>query len=299
MTRDRTAVLMTCYNRKTNTLACLAALFNQVLPPEVTVDVYLVDDGSTDGTAEAVQQTYPQVKILLGDGNLYWNRGMHKAFAEALKYDYDYYLWLNDDTLLDPEALNILLTTSDHLTQQGYQRAIVTGSIRDSQMNTLVYGGMVQASQWRPLKFHLIEPEAQAKQCDTINGNCVLIPREVAQIVGNLDPAFTHYLGDFDYGLRAQQQGCTVWVAPGYVGSCPLNRRQDTQIEASEPLSNLLKKINRPKGLSFQGEVLYSFQEWRHFAQRHGGLFWSLYCLLPYRRLLWSAVFGRFEGNKT
>jgi GT2 family glycosyltransferase len=84
MNSDRTAVLITCHNRKPKTLACLAALFNQELSPEVTIDVYLVDDGSTDGTAEAVHQAYPQVKILQGDGSLFWNRGMRKAFAEAL-----------------------------------------------------------------------------------------------------------------------------------------------------------------------------------------------------------------------
>ncbi|MBE9126898.1 MULTISPECIES: glycosyltransferase family 2 protein [unclassified Coleofasciculus] len=299
MTRDHTAVLMTCYNRKPNTLACLAALFNQILPPEASFDVYLVDDGSTDSTTEAVQQAYPQVKILQGDGNLYWNQGMRKAFSEAMKSDYHYYLWLNDDTLLNPEGLGTLLTTSSQLAQQGYPAAIVTGSTCDSQTKALTYGGMVRASRWRPLKFQLIEPGEEAKHCDTLNGNCVLIPREVALVVGNLDPAFTHYLGDFDYGLRAQQQGCTVWVAPGYIGTCPPNLRQESRTEESARLQKLLKKIDQPKGLSIKEEVLYSFEEWKHFAQRHGGSLWLIYCLLPYRRLLWSTLFSRFQGNRT
>jgi len=115
MTRDRIAVLITCHNRKPKTLACLTALFNQTPPSSATTDVYLVDDGSTDGTAEEVHQAYPQVKILQGDGSLFWNGGMRKAFSEALKYDYDYYLWLNDDTILYPEAIASLLTTSHHI----------------------------------------------------------------------------------------------------------------------------------------------------------------------------------------
>jgi GT2 family glycosyltransferase len=59
--------------------------------------------------------------------------------------------------------------------------------------------------------------------CDTMHGKCVLIPRSVVQIVGNLDPAFVHYIGDWDYGLRTRQEGCTVWIAPGYLGTCSLN----------------------------------------------------------------------------
>jgi GT2 family glycosyltransferase len=74
-----------------------------------------VDDGSTDDTATAVSQRFPQVKILQGTGSLFWNGGMRIAFAQALQHDYDYYLWLNDDTVLYPNALETLLTTAQTL----------------------------------------------------------------------------------------------------------------------------------------------------------------------------------------
>lgn len=128
------AVLMTCHNRKLKTLATLESLFKQKLTSEIALNAYLVDDGSTDGTAAAVQQTYPQVKIFSGDGNLFWNGGMRVAFSEAMKDDPDYYLWLNDDTRLDPEALNVLLTTSSELMKKGEKRAIVAGSTRDPEI---------------------------------------------------------------------------------------------------------------------------------------------------------------------
>jgi len=70
------AVLITCFNRKAKTLESLRLLFAQDLPPDVSLQVYLVDDGSTDGTGEAIAQTYPQVTILSGTGSLFWNGGM-------------------------------------------------------------------------------------------------------------------------------------------------------------------------------------------------------------------------------
>lgn len=76
------------------------------------VDVYLTNDGCTDGTPEAIALQYPKVYIINGDGNLFWNRGMYTAWQEAAKKDYDFYIWLNDDTILLPNALRILLDSS-------------------------------------------------------------------------------------------------------------------------------------------------------------------------------------------
>src|SRR5437879_10926345 len=59
--------------------------------------------------------------------------------------------------------------------------------------------------------------------CDTMNGNCVLIQRSVVPRLGNLDHHFTHSMPDLDYGLRAKRAGCSVSVAPGYVGDCVTN----------------------------------------------------------------------------
>lgn len=298
MNCDRLAALLTCHNRKSMTLACLKALFNQELPNEVTIDAYLVDDGSTDGTAEAVAQSYPQVKILQGDGSLFWNGGTHLAFAEASKYDYDFYLWLNNDTFLDPNALSNLLETYNYLRDQSEHRAIITGSTCDSKTKALTYGGVVRRSRWRPLKFDLVEPGEQAKRCDTMNGNCVLIPRSVVQIVGNLEPAFTHYAGDWDYGLRARRQGCTVWIAPGYVGTCSQNYQPGSEADSPIDIGEGLKKLSQPKGLPVREQVLHPFWEWKVFAQRYGGLLWPIYWLIPYRRLLWSSMLGSSKQNQ-
>ena len=297
MNRDRLAALLTCYNRSSKTLASLTALFSQEHNSGVTIDVYLVDDGSTDDTATAVSQRFPQVKILQGTGSLFWNGGMRIAFAQALQHDYDYYLWLNDDTVLYPNALETLLTTAQTLQKQGEELTLIAGSTCDPQTKALTYGGVVRRSRWRPLKFDLIEPGEQVKRCDTINGNCVLIPRNVVQVVGNLDPAFTHYAGDWDYGLRAAQQGCSVWVAPGYVGTCSQNYQPDSAVSSQVQWSEGLKKIAQPKGLAVREQTLHPLGEWKVFAQRYAGLFWPIFWLIPYRRLLWISLLGQSQKD--
>ena len=103
------AVLLTVFNRKDKTLQCLSQLFDQLPVEDIQIDVFLTDDGCTDGTAEAVENLFPSVHILEGSGDLFWNRGMLMAWkAAADARDYDAYLWLNDDTFLYEGTLTSL-----------------------------------------------------------------------------------------------------------------------------------------------------------------------------------------------
>lgn len=279
------AVIMTCFNRREKTLASLAALFNQNLPPDVVISVYLVDDGSTDGTSEAVKEKYPDVHLLQGNGSLFWNGGMRRAFAEAIAYDPDFYLWLNDDTVLYPDAIAKAISTYQILQAQGELLCVIIGSTCDPQTHLLTYGGMVQKNWWHPLKFKLRPPEDKPLHCDTMNGNFVLIPRDIGAKVGNLDPNFVHSTGDMDYGLRVKQNGGSVWIVPGYIGTCPVNSLAvDCWADPKLQVWERLKKVNQPKGLPMG--------EWKVFAQRHAGIFWPVFWLLPYFRLLLASAFG-------
>lgn len=289
------AVLLTCHNRREKTLQCLQALYQQNLPGDTHLHTYLVDDGSTDGTSEAVQHEYPEVVLIQGDGNLFWNGGMRRAFDAAQDLDPDYYLWLNDDTILYPNALTLLLESAGQLQSQGEAHAIVAGSTVDPETHIPTYGGLQQTHRWHPVKFHRIDPDPhQPQRCDTIHGNCVLIPRVVASRVGNFSPAYTHNLGDYDYGLRARQQGCTLWMAPGYIGTCVGNPHLSRMVQANLAQDSW-QKLDLPKGLALEDVTLHSLTEWKAFCQKHAGLLWFVYWLFPYRRLLWLSIANRFS----
>ena len=84
----RIAVLMTVHNRKAKTVRCLQSLQDTWLPcrEQFGVEVFLTDDGCTDGTADAVSRLtldFP-VRILPGDGSLFWNGGMIQSWKAAL-----------------------------------------------------------------------------------------------------------------------------------------------------------------------------------------------------------------------
>jgi GT2 family glycosyltransferase len=270
------AALLAVHNRKEKTLACLESIRYQNAVSD-DIDVFVLDDASSDGTAEAIREYFPEVRLLAGSGSDFWSGGMRKAFDAALEKDYEYYLWLNDDTSLDKNALVKLLDTHRRLGHEGLQASIVAGSTRDPETKALTYGGVHRPHPLRRFKFELVRPGLEPRQSETMNGNIVLIPREVAQRVGNLDAAFIHSMGDFDYGLRARQRGCDVWIAPGTLGECRRNPHG----------SGVAGRVVRPRGEELR--ELFSSRElparpWWVFARRWGGRLWFAYWLHPYIR---------------
>ncbi len=276
------AILLTCFNRREKTLDALAALGRQETRIPRRVHIILVDDASKDGTAEAVRQQFPEVELLSGDGTLFWNGGMRKAFARAREIGFDYYLWLNDDTFLFPDCIDKLLAASQWLASTG-RTAIVTGSTCDPTTRLRTYGGIHRIWRWNGFRDVPVVPgEQDTVACSTMNGSCTLVPSAVVERLGILDPHYTQQFGDFDYGFRAVRAGFEVHVAPGFVGTCTANSRVGTWRDTSAGLRRRWKHLMSPKGLPPR--------DWWVFTSRHTGYLWPLYFLWPYIKVPVSSL---------
>lgn len=250
------AVLITCHNRKESTLVCLEKLYSQTgIDIYFHVETFLVDDGSNDCTADAVKNKYPAINIIQGSGNLYWNRGMHLAWKTAASSSnrFDFYIWLNDDTNLFPEAITELLEVNSMVNTP----AIVCGAIRSNKNIQFTYGGRTKSGVE-------IIPNNQIQYCHTMNGNCVLIPDEVFQKVGNLDPVFPHSIGDIDYSLRAAKKKIVLITTKKYIGCCERNTDLPKWCYKKVPLKNRLKALYSPLGNSHP--YYFFIYEMRHFG---------------------------------
>lgn len=249
---SRIAVLMTVHNRKQVTLSCLDALYKSVLTG-VHLDVYMTDDGCTDGTADMVKLDYPDVIVLSGDGSLFWNRGMYKAWTAAARIGYDYYLWLNDDTLLFSDSIQRLLVCSSRYAD----KALIVGSTCSTEdPEAVTYGG------WK--KGKLLGKSTDDQRCDTVSGNIVLVPEQVFAILGFNDPYYRHSTGDTDYGLRAKEKEIPVICAGGLYGTCDLHSHKPIWMDASYPLKERVSNLYSPLG---NNPI-----EYFHFRKRHYGL---------------------------
>lgn len=294
------AVLMTCYNRKDTTLQCLDRLFSQELPVGISIMVFLVDDGCTDGTGAAVKAAYPDIKVIQGSGNLFWCNGMRMAWEHAAKEDPDFYLWLNDDVELYPDAvarlfathrevcglkLNVcktkddarvdkLLNTKPETPNCQPPSVIIVGSCCDPKTGEHTYGGQRRPGK-HPAKLVPVEPQDVPVECDTFEGNIVLVPRCVFKKIGSMR-SFKHTMGDIDYGYLTTVAGGCIYVAPGFVGLCEFNVKENLDRFAEMDILFRLKMLKKRLPPN----------DWFKFLWKHSGWRSLFYWPRPYIRSL-------------
>jgi GT2 family glycosyltransferase len=273
-TAIRVAAVLTVHNRRETTGRCLARLDDAADAAGVSLARIIVDDGSTDGTYEFLDQVRRDGDVIVrGNGDLFWAGGMRKALAQLVNVEpFDHVLLLNDDAQLYEDALSTLLHTA-----AGRSDRLVVGRFVDPRSQEPTYGGYHRRSPWRPLTF--VPQDASAPgSVDTMNANAVLVGRCAYDQLGSLDGRFTHSLADFDYGLRAVAAGLSVLLSEHPVGECPRNSPVGSWQDRTLSRRVRLSKMLSPKGLPPR--------EWAAFCWRHGGVRGLPYLVSPWISVL-------------
>lgn len=234
-------VLIACHNRKQLTVGSILGAAQSASASGVDVSFTVFDDGSTDGTGEAISSLLVELNVLRGDGNAYWARSMALAEASILNddktEDSHVILWLNDDVVLDASAFARLRDSIE-----AHPGSVVVGAVRDPSTGAITYSGMRRNGK-HPLRFDRISPTDRPQVVDTFNGNIVAIPVPVARRLAGIDGNFSHGLADIDYGLRCNRLTVPVLLAPGTFGTCPRNEPR-----APGPILKDWHDFTAPKG---------------------------------------------------
>lgn len=265
------AVLLTCYNRKNKTINCIKTLAEG--NSKVDMRFVVVDDNSTDGTQDALLELPYKIKLIPGSGNLYWGGGMRHAMNFTMKKvdNIDYVLLVNDDVSFYANAIEKML---DEI--ETSQADVVVGACKDHNGN-LSYGGVKKKSKIFA-KFDHVEPGSD-KQCDTFNGNCVLIRRDVFKEAGLIDKELKHSMGDYDYGMTIKRKGYTIISSSEYVGECDDNAIAGTWQDRSLSRKERLKLKETTKGLPRK--------DWYYFVKKNYGVLSAMYhSATPYIKIM-------------
>ena len=281
----RIAVLLAIFNRKDKTISCLDRLYEQEMPEGAELSVYVTDDASSDGSPAAIRENFPQVNLLQGSGSLFWAGGMRNSWTASRQGNYDYYLLLNDDTLLSTDALSKLIK---YATKTTTKAAIYIGSTVDSS-GKISYGGHKLYSRGKVQSFNQFS-ENDMLECDLANANIMMVPREVVDKIGILSDSYTHSIADFDYTLRAQKAGFKIMVMPGIMGYC-IDDHGNNWKSAKSSLTERIKYLKSPKGLAYR-EYLHFIKQ--HFPQHLPAAFIKLWL-----KTLFPGLWDRFKVHGT
>lgn len=209
----RVHAIIPVHNRRGMTGQCLKSLYSQTCIDSISITV--VDDGSTDGTADMLAAEFPEVNVISGDGNLWWTGAVAEAL-ETLRPEFaegDYFLLVNNDVRLSPESVEKLLLDSANNCRASMAPLAVT----DTGATSTGWGpGSAVYLMDFEKQYRQLMDSRQLMEVHAIYGRCSLFPVEVLDAVGNYDAkVFPHYWGDTDFCLRARDKGFRFFVSGG------------------------------------------------------------------------------------
>jgi len=218
----RIEVVTTVHDRRDLTLGFLQSVFSSDCSG-IDLHCIVVDDGSTDGTSEAIREQFPQVEVISGDGNLWYTAGMNLGFRRALEHKPDLILAANDDCVLDANCIQTLVKTA-----RTFPGSIVGAVLVDWDSRTNVFQVAPKWNVWWGGLRHWYEqtidtiPDRPFK-VELIVGNCVLFPADAIRHAGLMDSDRLPQYGDAEYTPRMRKLGWTLLIDPAARAYCKPN----------------------------------------------------------------------------
>ena len=230
------------HNRYAITEAVVDRLLEQTLPEMTLV---LVDDGSTDGTADMVRSKMPNAVILTGDGNLWWGGALHMAYKWLRDHaaDDDIVMFANDDTQFESDYLEI----AQGLVRE-YPDSLITGCGYNVHTNKLIDG----AAHWDFKKGAGVGGFTPTDVSNCASTRSLFFTGKVLRKVGGFHPVLLpHYASDYEWTIRAVRKGFPVrsfaklryTYDPGTTGDYDLTKMTLKQVFSKRSMVNPIYRI--------------------------------------------------------
>ncbi len=223
----KVALIILNWNGKENTLACLASV-EKLIKKNLSLEIFVVDNGSTDGSAEEIKKQFPQVHLILNKENTGFTGGNNKAIRKAIANNADFVWLLNNDTTVEKYSLVELVDVFDDPTvgiasskiyfMKGYE--FHHARYKDKERGKVIWyaGGMID---WNNVYgSHRGVDEVDHGQYEDIietdfaTGCSMMMTRKCVETVGVFDDRYFAYLEDMDLSLRVKNLGWKILYVP-------------------------------------------------------------------------------------
>lgn len=240
--------------------------------------IVVVDDGSTDGTSEAICKQYPSVILLQGNGRLWWTGAIKMGMQYAVAQCSDFVIWLNDDCMIGANTIDGIVNST-----ASREHRIVGGIGYESAASSEVAFGGKQRTQfgYNPV----ITARKGLHSCDLLSGNLVCMPVKIVDDIGYPDPsACPHYGGDSLFLIKARNAGYSLLLdnrhpAVNACRSCGSRMNPDKWLTGNLSTRNLFS-------LLFDSRSMMSFKVWWFLYIEDYGAYGILLFLSKFSALL-------------
>jgi GT2 family glycosyltransferase len=214
MKSPRVAMIVLNWNGRDDTVACLRSLRSLDYP---NYEVVMVDNGSIDGSVEAVKASFPNVAILETGENLGFAEGNNVGLRHALAHGADYALLLNNDTEVVHDFISLLVGAIEGIPQAGVAGPTIYYFDRPTTIWSA--GGAIDWSRGRTRMVGLDEVDRgqfgeSPRPVDFVTGCALLIKMPLVEQVGLLDPRFFTYYEETEWCLRVARAGFKILHVP-------------------------------------------------------------------------------------
>ena len=211
---DRTVYVIVLNWNGANVIGpCLASLARVTDPP---LELIVVDNASSDRSAEIVGREAPGAELIVNERNLLFAEGNNVGLRRAIERGGRLFLLLNNDTEVDPAFAARMVEALERDADAGIVGPKI---LYDDDPGRIWYGGGgFYPLVWIPKHDHIrkIDGTYGERGGETlwVSGCAMLIRKEVIDAIGLLDPSYTIYCEDVDYCLRAREAGWKCLYEP-------------------------------------------------------------------------------------
>lgn len=209
----KVAIVILNWNQKRDTIECLESVTKVDYP---LFEIVVVDNGSTDGSPDTISELFPDITLIVNEENLGFTGGNNVGMRYALTQGFDYVCLLNNDTIVDPEFLRLLVEATE-----GHLEVGVAGpTIFYFDQPTAVWsaGGRFDWRRGEATMLTLDETEGDqhddVREVDWVTGCAMLMKKAVLEAVGLFDPRYFIYFEEAEWCFRATKTGVKAIHVP-------------------------------------------------------------------------------------
>jgi GT2 family glycosyltransferase len=204
-------VIILHFGRWKLTQECLESL-EKLRSKNFILKVVVVDNSNDLLVQDKLQKFKIVTKTLITEENLGFAGGNNLGIKQCQKWDCDYYLFLNNDTIVRPDFLENLLSTP--CPNPSIRGPVIEHKVKDRAYYD--YGGIINWRKGQP--YHVNKQSYSTKNeyisRDFVSGCCMLIPKEIVSQIGGFNQSYFLYLEDVELCLRAKQHGFSSYLIP-------------------------------------------------------------------------------------